>query len=141
MKQQSLKKTKAAAMIFAMLDEDAAAEVLRHLSPSEIERMNREISTCEPLSSDASAKCGELKRLLDASGFPEASVAGIPQQHTQVEDALTRSEVEERLHLVNALHITRSVNMNNKKPAVDGAYEAAKRLGSTTPQCESIARS
>lgn len=59
-------------MIFAMLDEDAAAEVLRHLSPSEIERMNREISTCEPLSSDASAKCGELKRLLDASGLEVA---------------------------------------------------------------------
>ena len=72
-------------------------------------------------------------RLTPVSGFPGASVAGIPQQHTQVEDALTRSEVEERLHLVSALHVARSVYVNNGKPAMEGAYEAAERLGSTPP--------
>ena len=141
LKQQSLQKARAAAMIFDMLDEDEANEVLRHLDPSEIERMNQETSTDEPLGSDASAKCGELERLLDANGFPEAPVAGIPQQHIPVEQALTRDEVEENLHLVRAMHIPPSLCMNSGKPAVGGAYEAAERLDSRPPQCESTTRS
>ena len=122
MNPRNWKKARAAATVFVMLDEDAATDVLRHLNPSEIERLYREISTCEPPTSEGSGKYGELERLLDAGGFPEAPAADIPQQHTQVEDALKRSEVEEGLHLVNAIHVAPSVYMNNGKPGVERTY-------------------